>query len=529
MTEEQANQLLKQNKELLERVSSLEAELQVQKDLVAALLKKLYGAKSEKLDTNQLLMKFLEDEAKKTDAADLEEGPAADSNKTKKKRAPRTNKLGDSLQGLPTIERIITDAAVQANPGDYRLLGEETSERLLVDPATFTREVTRRQTHIRKNDPEQKPLTPPLEPCLLPGSVLTPSLGAYLLTQKFCYHSTFYREEWKLKASHGIELSRNLICSWHDHLAQRLLPLYDLIARRIRRSDYVKADETPIDYLEPGSGKAQTGYLWTYHHAQHGVIYDWHSSRANLCLDRILIGDDDEDSFQGHLQSDGFTGYRTFRDRHGGLVIIPVSCLTHIRRKFIESKKDHPRLTSWILYQIGKIYQIEAQLRASRAGPLERQKQRWQKTRRHYEHLKKLIAHLQRKRRILPKSQLGKALSYAHEQLPHLEPCFNDGQIEFDNNLTENAIRPTKLGAKNWLFIGRDETGWRSAVIYTMVEQVRRHGHDPFAYFEWVFDKLMHLDGSKEPLSEEDLEKLLPTVWVAEQRATHPNLKSTAA
>ena len=65
MTDEQAAQLLEQNKKLLERVALLEAELKVQKDLVAALLKKLYGAKSEKLNADQLLMAFLEDEAKK--------------------------------------------------------------------------------------------------------------------------------------------------------------------------------------------------------------------------------------------------------------------------------------------------------------------------------------------------------------------------------------------------------------------------------------------------------------------------------
>jgi hypothetical protein len=41
-------------------------------------------------------------------------------------------------------------------------------------------------------------VTAPLESCLLPGRVLTPSLGAHLLTQKFCNHSTFYREQWKL-------------------------------------------------------------------------------------------------------------------------------------------------------------------------------------------------------------------------------------------------------------------------------------------------------------------------------------------
>jgi hypothetical protein len=40
------------------------------------------------------------------------------------------------------------------------------------------------------------------------------------------------------------------------------------------------------------------------------------------------------------------------------------------------------------------------------------------------------------------------------------------------------------------MFIGGEHTGWRSAVIYTFVEQVPRHGADPFAYFEWVFEKL---------------------------------------
>lgn len=64
--------------------------------------------------------------------------------------------------------------------------------------------------------------------------------------------------------------------------------------------------------------------------------------------------------------------------------------------------------------------------------------------------------------------------------------------IRFDNNLTENAIRPIKLGHKNWMIIGVEHTGWRSAVIYTFVEQVRRHGADPFGYFEWVFEELMH-------------------------------------
>ncbi len=60
--------------------------------------------------------------------------------------------------------------------------------------------------------------------------------------------------------------------------------------------------------------------------------------------------------------------------------------------------------------------------------------------------------------------------------------------------------------------MGAESTGWRSAVIYTFIEQIRRHGHDPFAYLEWVFEKLMH-----DPPADQH-EALLPEAWVATQR-----------
>lgn len=511
-----------QIEKLTAEVAELRAELDTQKALVSALLTRIYGAKSEKMSHDQLLLAFLEDESKKLEAADGSEEPPAAEKTTKPKRAKRTNKLIDSLEGLPTNERTITDPEVLANPELFRLLSEEISIRLHATPSTFTREIIKRQTHVRKDDPDAIPITPPLEPCLLPGSSLTPSLGALLLTEKFCYHQPFYRQEWRLRATHGIELKRNNMCNWHDHLADRLLPLHQLIAIKLRQSSYVKADETPINCLEPGKGKTATGYFWVYHHPEHGPLFDWHKSRANTCLDNILIDDQGNTSFNGYLQSDGLRAYRTFRERYPDLDIIAVSCLAHIRRKFYEARMDHPKITAWILLQIGKIYDIERELKKQHADPLGRQKIRWLQTRRHYDHLRKLIHHLRKTRRILPQSNLGKALNYALDQWDHLEPCFLDGQIEFDNNHTEGAIRPAKLGVKNWMFIGNENTGWRSAVIYTFVEQIRRHGMDPFAYFEWVFEKLMHKP------AEEELEALLPINWVAVQRSEQNPQESAA-
>jgi len=65
-----------------------------------------------------------------------------------------------------------------------------------------------------------------------------------------------------------------------------------------------------------------------------------------------------------------------------------------------------------------------------------------------------------------------------------------DGRLEIDNNLVENAIRPTAIGKKNWLFIGKAQAGDRSAIIYTVIECCRRRGLDPFAYLRDVFTKL---------------------------------------
>jgi len=51
----------------------------------------------------------------------------------------------------------------------------------------------------------------------------------------------------------------------------------------------------------------------------------------------------------------------------------------------------------------------------------------------------------------------------------------------------ENYIRPTKIGAKNWLFIGHPHAGQRSAIIYSVLTSCKRRGVDPDEYLTEVF------------------------------------------
>ena len=60
---------------------------------------------------------------------------------------------------------------------------------------------------------------------------------------------------------------------------------------------------------------------------------------------------------------------------------------------------------------------------------------------------------------------MGKAITYTLSQWPALARFLTDGRIEIDNNGVENAIRPTAIGKKNWLFIGAAAAGQRGAVL----------------------------------------------------------------
>jgi hypothetical protein len=69
---------------------------------------------------------------------------------------------------------------------------------------------------------------------------------------------------------------------------------------------------------------------------------------------------------------------------------------------------------------------------------------------------------------------------------------------------------------KNWLFVGSETTGQRAAIIYTMVECAKRHGHNPEA---WLTDVLERLPAMT---NQHDLTVLLPSNWQPATAANKP-------
>jgi hypothetical protein len=73
----------------------------------------------------------------------------------------------------------------------------------------------------------------------------------------------------------------------------------------------------------------------------------------------------------------------------------------------------------------------------------------------------------------------------------------------------KNAIRPSAIGKKNWLFIGHPDAGQRSAIIYSIVVSCQRRGIDPLAYLRDVLTRLPKMT------TRDDLDAITPANWKA--------------
>ena len=73
-------------------------------------------------------------------------------------------------------------------------------------------------------------------------------------------------------------------------------------------------------------------------------------------------------------------------------------------------------------------------------------------------------------------------------QWPALIRYAEDGWVEVDNNIAENALRRVSLGRKNWLFFGSDHGGERGASLYSLIGTCKLNGVDPERYLHYVLD-----------------------------------------
>lgn len=474
-----ANQAPNELTTLRELVSTLQKENSLLRQKIDALCRRVFGSSSEKIDAAQL--ELLLQLVNGGGAVEVQPAPAVEKTlepaRQRKERSPRVP------ENLPTVEQIIEPQEVIEQPEQWRLIGQEVSEQLDYEPARFLRRRIIRKKYVHVTDPDRAPILAALPEKLQERGVAGPGLLAHILVSKYCDHLPLYRQEQIFAQRHKINLSRQTLASWVELCAGWLQPIYEKIQTGVMAGGYAQVDETPVAYLAPGNGRTKQGYLWTACRPGGDVFYRWETSRAAECLERLVPRE-----FKGVLQSDGYSGYGAFIKTRGGIDL--AGCWAHVRRKFHEALEQSPRPAGWIMRQIQHLYRIESALRESTAGLQLREAVRSHQSRPIVQRIKGALVLFKASRRHLPQSLLGQAIDYTLGQWTTLEVFLRDGRVEIDNNLVENAIRPTAIGKKNWLFMGEAGAGQRGAIIYTLIESCRKRSIDPYAYLKDILTRL---------------------------------------
>ena len=299
-----------------------------------------------------------------------------------------------------------------------------------------------------------------------------------------------YRQQGILQRS-GISVPRDTLNHWTLQSLGLLLPVAEAIHRETLATDYLQGDETPLRLLAPSTGKTATSYFWVLNNPTGSISYHWSDNRTAANLHDILGPD-----FNGTLQCDGYSAYVSYQNSTRGDLHLG-SCMAHIRRKFHDALEAKEKHAAHIMRLITLLYQIEERLRKQRAGPALRAAIRASQANPILDRLKKIITIL--KPRHFPQSRMGQAISYALGQWSGLDAYLLDGRVELDNNLIENAIRPTKLGQKNWLFLGSERGGELAAVAFTIIENCKRYRLDLRDYLTSTMKALIERGSASAP------------------------------
>jgi transposase len=375
-------------------------------------------------------------------------------------------------------------------------IGEERSEQLEVTPPSFKVKVTIRPKYIHPDsvgmiDPDIR--IAPMAPQILPKSMATPSLLAYLLAGKFCDALPFYRQE-RIFDRYGIMISRKTMCEWAMKVYQNTRVMQDLMEEELTGYDIIQMDETWLQVLNEEDRKnTQKSYMWVARGGPPGktvLLFNYHPTRSGEFVRKYLKG------WKGWLQCDGYAGYESGTSEYQGITL--TGCMAHARRKFVEAWETASKTGSAeeAIELIRKLYQIESEAKEKDLSVEELRKIRQEKS---DPVLKEFKAWLNRKSvELPPKTALGSAVLYALGEWTKLTHYIDDGRLNIDNNLTENGIRSFVMGRKNWLFSGCPEGAEASAFYFSLIETAKANGLEPYWYIFYLFEKFPLCKGEKD-------------------------------
>ncbi len=470
-----------------------------------ALLKQLYGRRSEKIDPNQLRL-FLEalagDPAAAALAVELPKPTEELLPKPKPKAAPHGRKPlpADLPREIVDLEPAEEDKHCAACNVDKVVIGHETSELLEWVPAHFLVKVLRR-AKMACPACEAGVVVAPVADKVIEKGRPGAGLMAHLLVGKYQDSLPLTRQA-EIFRRHGVDLATSTLSDWVAAGADAFQYVYQEMVRQAMEAHVLGTDDTGLMVLDKDHEHGiRKGYMWAYVADDRLVVFDYTPDRKADGPARFLV------KRSGIVQSDGYTGYKRIAREHSD--VIWAGCISHGRRKFVEVLDAGDLRAAAPVAIIQGLYKIEAEATEAGLTPEQRLEKRQAFATISMASLGKWLRDMQPN--VPPKTPLGRAITYAVNQWQSFQVYLTDGRIHIDNNGVERQIRRIAVGRRNYLFAGSDDGARRAAVLYSVLGTCSLVGADPYAYMRDVLERISRgWPGSR-------IAELLPEAWVAEK------------
>lgn len=328
----------------------------------------------------------------------------------------------------------------------------------------------------------------PIDKCIAGANLLS-----QIVVDKYVDHLPIYRQLQRF-ARDRIEIKTSTIESWQKLIAKKLEILYQVHRQSILKCRYLQVDESPIKVQDKDKkGATHQGYMWVYHSPVHkSVLFDYQKGRGGEGITEHLK------DFKGYLQSDGYGVYDQFAIKEE---IIHLGCWAHARRYFEKALDYNKANASHVLVLIQKLYEIERNIKQTDLSIDEIKTKRIKEALPILNEIGIYIAFQSKLE--LPKSPLGKAYAYCLNRWDSMLNYLKDGNLQIDNNLIENSIRPLALGRKNYLFAGSHDAAKNIAMYYSFFATCKKNKINPLKWLVYVLENI-----NQTVLN--DLHKLLP-------------------
>lgn len=462
--------------DLLKVISSRDEKIDYLESQLAMYKRMQFGQKRERFegDPDQTMLPF------NAESAEVEQQQEEIKEKIEYVRKRPNHKGRAKLPAHLPVEEI--EIHPEGDLSQMVCIGKEITEELECEPAKFYIKRYIRYKYAAKD--KSAVAIAELPERVIDKGIPGASLLAMILTAKYMDHLPLYRQK-QIFARENIQIASSTIEGWTKQALEKLEPLYEQLIFDTKTQGYLQVDETPIKVLDSEKkGATHQGYYWVYHAPLEGIVlFDYSPTRGGIAAVPML------GNFKGYLQTDGYGVYEKYGKKKE---VTHLACWAHARREFEKALDNDKQRAEKALLMIQKLYDVERQIKDGELDVKQTKERRLAESLPVINELGKWM--FEEIKNTLPKSQIGKAMAYAYARWDALSAYLYDGNLEIDNNLVENAIRPVALGRKNYLFAGSHEAAQRAAMIYSFFAICKKHEVNPFQWLKHTLGNIMSIN-----------------------------------